>query len=90
MVIGRYLDVFGNGKNKALALCLSFNFFAEAIQDTSTQGATLTQPLLDQHTTPPRLQFPQWVCIIFSMHGATFLSWVPKCFTNGTNTARYR
>lgn len=41
-------------------ICVSF---AEATQVTSTQGATLTQLLLVQHTTPRRLTFPQWVCI---------------------------
>lgn len=37
--------------------------FSEAIQDTSTQGATLIQLLLDRRTTLARLQFLQWVCI---------------------------
>lgn len=39
--------------------------FAVAIQDTSIQEGTLIQLLLALHSTPTRLQSPQWVRIVF-------------------------
>lgn len=41
------------------------SFSSGATKDISIRGATLTQPPVELHTTPPRTQFPQWVCATF-------------------------
>lgn len=54
------------------------SFSSGATKDISIRGATLTQPVVELHTIPPRTQFLQWVCVTF-VRGFCFL-WPESIF----------